>query len=84
MGPRTVSGLTKSNQVRLKHGRFSADARREAAQLRELLRECKEMAQGIHEKLGGTGCIDDPGIQAQGNALEDLLATNGTLTGGGI
>jgi hypothetical protein len=44
-GPRTEAGLARSKQARWKHGRFSAAARREAAQFRELLRECKEMAE---------------------------------------
>jgi hypothetical protein len=42
-GPRTAAGLTRSRQAHWKHGRFSEEARREAAQVRELLRECKEM-----------------------------------------
>lgn len=44
-GPRTKAGLARSKQARWKHGRFSAEARQEAARLRVLLRECKEMAQ---------------------------------------
>jgi hypothetical protein len=44
-GPRTAVGLVRSKRAHWKHGRFSAEARQEAAHFRELLRECKEMAQ---------------------------------------
>jgi hypothetical protein len=46
-GPRTEAGLARSKQARWKHGRFSAEAGQEAAHFRELLRECKEMAELI-------------------------------------
>jgi glucans biosynthesis protein len=42
-GPQTTTGLTRSKQARWKHGRFSAEAMREAAHFRELLRECNEL-----------------------------------------
>jgi hypothetical protein len=38
-------GLARSKQARWKHGRFSAQALQEMAHFRELLRECKEMAE---------------------------------------
>jgi hypothetical protein len=44
-GPRTKAGLAISKQGRWKHGRFSAEALQEMAHFRELLRECKEMAE---------------------------------------
>lgn len=43
-GPKTAAGLIRSKETRWKHGRYSAEARRETAHFRELLRECKEMA----------------------------------------
>ena len=42
-GPRTAAGLARSKQANWKHGRFSAEARKEIAHYRELLRECKEL-----------------------------------------
>jgi hypothetical protein len=44
-GPRTAAGLAHSKRVRWKHGRFSAEARQEMEHFRQLLRECKEMAE---------------------------------------
>lgn len=38
-GPRTAEGLSRSKQAHWKHGRFTGKARREAAYIRELLRE---------------------------------------------
>lgn len=46
-GPRTEAGLARSKRARWTHGRFSAEARKEAAYLRELLRECKEIAHDL-------------------------------------
>ncbi len=48
-GPRTPEGLAHSRRARWKHGRFSAEARQEMAHFRQLLRECKEVA----ELMGG-------------------------------
>jgi hypothetical protein len=41
--PRTAEGLVRSKRVNWKHGQFSAEARKEMAHFRELLRECKEL-----------------------------------------
>ena len=38
----------------------------------------------IHEKLGGTGIIDEPVFKTQRDTLADLLSTNDTVAGGGI
>lgn len=42
-GPRTAAGLARSKRAHWTHGRFSAEARQEAAHFREMMRECKEM-----------------------------------------
>jgi hypothetical protein len=44
-GPRTQVGLARSKRARWKHGKYSAEVRQEAARFRELLLECKEMAE---------------------------------------
>ena len=41
-GPRTKKGLSHSRRANWKHGLYSAKAKLEAKQLRELLHECKE------------------------------------------
>lgn len=42
-GPRTAAGLARSRRANWKHGLYSAAADREARQVRQLLRECKEL-----------------------------------------
>jgi hypothetical protein len=46
-GPITAAGLARSKRARWNHGQFSAEARQEAAHVRQLLRECKELAERI-------------------------------------
>jgi hypothetical protein len=50
-GPRTAAGLGRSKRARWRHGRFSAEARQEMAHFRELLRECKELAELVPRLL---------------------------------
>ncbi|WP_420818736.1 HGGxSTG domain-containing protein [Occallatibacter savannae] len=50
-GPRTAAGLARIKQAHWKHGRFSAEAREEAAHFRELLRECKEIERLLVREL---------------------------------
>jgi hypothetical protein len=54
-GPRTPAGLARSKRARWKHGRFAAEARHDMEHFRELLRECKELAE-----LMSASVRDDP------------------------
>jgi hypothetical protein len=50
-GPKTPEGRERCRQARLKHGKYSAEAKRQEAAMRSFLRQARELLDSVDGRI---------------------------------